>query len=247
MPYKQIVQPRTWVQDGAGWCLRFVQAVFATIAMYENAWVAWLNQRGRHFKNMPTNVSVAVWFSHWGTYNGIYKNWGHVVAWVPGRGYLSSPGAGYGQAWFPTIGAVEAYFGASYVGWTTYVHNRQIVKWVANLVKPKPKPKPVQSWRDEEDEMNPKVIVRTQGNMEVTLASPDLGKDLRGSESRTSGNLVRVFRGFMVSTSPVVHRAWARLYAGGVGNEHARVNRDDYMAIQSEARRVAEQSAVDKK
>ena len=147
MSYKQVRSPRTWVQDWAGACLRFVQSVLgigSRGAVDFSAWSSWRNQTGRHTRNMPTNVAVVVWFSHWGTYGNParWDNWGHVVVWVPGRGYLSSPGSGYGQAWFPTIAAVERYFGAKYVGWTTHLHGVPVIKWVAQNVKPKPAPKP---------------------------------------------------------------------------------------------------------
>jgi hypothetical protein len=63
---------------------------------------------------------VPAWFSHYGTYGNppSYENWGHVVAYVPGSGFLSSPGAGYGSQWFNTIEDVERYFNASYVGYS---------------------------------------------------------------------------------------------------------------------------------
>lgn len=138
MSYRQLRRPNTGAVDFAGWCLRHTQKVFGAPEMYETAWLAWQGQRGRHNRGMPTNVSVAVWFSHWGTYNGVRKNWGHVVAWIPGRGYLSSPGFGHGQAWFPNIQAVERYFGAKYVGWTSWLHTIQLVEQVKAQTKPKP-------------------------------------------------------------------------------------------------------------
>lgn len=151
MAYKQRIAPRTGTRDYAGMCLRFVQFVFNIAPQYASAWIAWLNQKGRHARGMPTNVAVAVWFSHWGTYGNplTYTNWGHVVAWIPGKGYLSSPGSGYGQAWFPTIGAVERYFGAKYVGWTTHVHGVPVVEWVNQKTTTPTKPKPPQIGGDQ--------------------------------------------------------------------------------------------------
>jgi LysM repeat protein len=82
------------------------------------AWNASPTKNGS--REMPP-VSVPVWFSWWGNIDGTYKDWGHVVVWVPGRGFLSSPGRWsdpYGQQWFSTIEEIERWFSCSYNGFT---------------------------------------------------------------------------------------------------------------------------------
>lgn len=165
MAYEQWVVPNTNATDATGACLRFVQRVFQNQnpQYYRSAWVAWVKAVHKSYeRNIPTDVAVPVYFSHWGRYNDglgqygdnpadpYYGNWGHVVVWVPGRGYLSSPADGYGQQWFPTIEAVERAFNARYVGWALDVGGLNTA-WPRGLPypgvtpapAPKPKPKPI--------------------------------------------------------------------------------------------------------
>lgn len=245
MPYRQRISPRTWVQAWAGSCLVLVQLVFGITPQYASAWKAWLGQTGKHTRNMPTNVAVVVWMSHWGRYGfpAFWDNWGHVIVWIPGKGYLSSPGSGYGQQWFPNIAAVERYFGAKYVGWTTHLHGIPLVTWVASQPSPAPKPTPVPTPApipEEEDEMRPTVHVRVEGNFEVTRAHPEIGRDLREGASRKKlGGKVTVFPGFEVTTNKRVATAWARTHAGGSGKEDSRTNRTGYVDIQEQATSLA--------
>lgn len=248
MSYRQVRSPRTWVQDWAGACLRFAQSVFNISPAYHSAWAAWLGQTGKHTRNMPTNVAVAVWFSHWGTYGNpaYWDNWGHIVVWIPGRGYLSSPGANYGQAWFPTIAAVERYFGAKYVGWTSHLHGVQLVRWVATAATPKPKPtpaptpEPVTIPEEEDDMYKPTVHIRreTHSDYEAMRVHPGIGRDLKEGQTRRRGN-VTVFPGFEVTTNKNVGIAWARMHARGSGHETSITNRAGYIEIQKQATAIA--------
>lgn len=111
----QLVQPNTTVEDAAGYCLRFSQSVFRAPVKYGSAKEASDATTLRHYERDMPNVSVLVWFDHYGTYGGVYKNWGHVVPWIPGHGFLSSPPAGYGQRWYPTLDAVERAFNAKFL------------------------------------------------------------------------------------------------------------------------------------
>lgn len=129
----QLIQPDTTVTDGPGWCLRFTQKVWGAPAKYNSAWDAWLATQFKHNVNesIPNNLSVIVWFSHYGTYGSppTYDNWGHVVSFITGRGYLSSPGGNVtsGQRWFGTIGEVERFFNAKYVGWSEDINGLRVV------------------------------------------------------------------------------------------------------------------------
>jgi nucleoid-associated protein YgaU len=67
-----------------------------------------------------------------GTYGNppTYKNWGHVVAWIPGAGFLSSPGQGYGQQWFGSIEEIERYFRCTFVGWSEDINDLDVMDWI---------------------------------------------------------------------------------------------------------------------
>lgn len=76
-------------------------------------------------RTMP-NVAVPVWFWHYGTYNGVSGEYGHVVIWVPGRGFLSSPASGFGSLWLSSIEAVERTFLAKYRFWSLDINTLQV-------------------------------------------------------------------------------------------------------------------------
>lgn len=117
----QLVAPNTGATDGTGMCLRFTQRVYHNLnpIYYNSAWDAWVGAQAKGAGEVPWDISVPVYFSHWGSYGRplTYANWGHVVAWIPGRGFLSSPASGYGQQWFGSISEIERTFNSRYVGW----------------------------------------------------------------------------------------------------------------------------------
>lgn len=137
----QLVNPDTGIQDYAGFCLRFTQSVYSAPARYRSAWEAW---NATELKHSPAEsipyVSVPVWFSHYGTYGQppTYENWGHVVAYLPGAGYLSSPGEGYGQELFRSIEEVEARFNAEYVGWSEDINGLRVAQVSSEPPTPNP-------------------------------------------------------------------------------------------------------------
>jgi hypothetical protein len=109
-------------------CLRFTQTVWGAPVQYATAWESWINNPDKHTDELPP-VPCLVWFSHYGTYNGVYGNFGHVVTYVPGRGFLSSPGQGYGQEWFLTIDQIERTFTGKFVGWTTSINGLIVAEY----------------------------------------------------------------------------------------------------------------------
>jgi nucleoid-associated protein YgaU len=130
MSWTQTTAINTAAQDNAGMCLRFAQKVFSTKPYgYESAWIAWEATQVKHYDRNFPNVATPVWFSHMGTYGGVYKNWGHVVAWIPGAGFLSSPGSGYGQQWFGSIEEIERYFRCTFVGWSEDINDLDVMDW----------------------------------------------------------------------------------------------------------------------
>jgi hypothetical protein len=114
-------------------CLRFVQSVYGAPVKYASAWDAWNATTLKHLdRNLPP-VSVPLWFSHYGTYGGVYANWGHVVAYFPEREqFLSSPPNGYGHTWLNNIEEIERMFNSKYVGWSEDLNGLDIVKYNPN-------------------------------------------------------------------------------------------------------------------
>jgi hypothetical protein len=128
---KQLVTPNPDTVDGAGWCLRFTQSVWGAPARYDSAWEAWNATEYKHGTDQALpDVAVILWFSHYGTYGEppTYGNWGHVVTYFPSRGFLSSPGKGYGQEWFDSPGGVETKFNAKYVGWSEDINGLRVAE-----------------------------------------------------------------------------------------------------------------------
>lgn len=132
---KQLVTPNPSVEDYAGNCLRFAQSVWNAPVRYRSAWDAWQATQLKHSVSepVPNDVGTLQWFEHFGTYGNppSYENWGHVVSFIPGRGYLSSPAGKlgtYGQSWFATIGEVERAFNAKYVGWSEDINGLRVAE-----------------------------------------------------------------------------------------------------------------------
>lgn len=146
MGYTQLIYPDTTVQEAAGWCLGMAtKAYFGAQGGYECATDAWNASPTKNASRDMPPVAVPVWFSWWGLEP--YKDWGHVCIWVPGRGFLSSPGSGYGQQWFDSIDAIERWFGCRYVGFTLDIMPNGTVAAVTDEPAPSPDPAPQPSGR----------------------------------------------------------------------------------------------------
>lgn len=135
--FRQLVPPNTGVQTGAGWCLAFTQAVYSAPVMHATAKIASQHVTRWNDSRVMPNVSVPVWFDHWGTYGGVYGNFGHVLAWVPGRGFLSSPRWGYGQEWFQTLEQVEQAYNGRFLFWSLDINTKLVAE---NAPSPEPAP-----------------------------------------------------------------------------------------------------------
>jgi hypothetical protein len=134
--WQQLVNPNTSITMPAGWCLGLVQRVYGAPGLHNTAWQAWEATKLKHLDQDFPPVSVPVWFDHWGTYGGVYGRFGHVVAWVPGQGFLSSPGSGVGQKWLKTIKEIERFYNCTYVGWSEDINTVRTAQYVE---EPKPK------------------------------------------------------------------------------------------------------------
>jgi hypothetical protein len=144
MPWANKTPVNLNAEDYAGWCLRFTQRVFpgSPVTYYPTARSAWDASGFKHAEMPDGSAIVPVSFSWVGTINGTRQDWGHIAAFVPGRGVLSSPGSGYGQQWFGSIDECARYFGATYLGWTEDVGGFRVVDYVAAPTPPAPAPSP---------------------------------------------------------------------------------------------------------
>lgn len=153
-------------QAQAGNCLAFVQDVFGAPVMYQSAWESWEANGSKHGTEdaMPVNqgVSFPLYFSHMGTYGNppTYGNWGHVVAYIPGVGYLSSPGEGYGQEVLQSIDEIEARFNSTWVGWAEALNDMQVILFTPDP-EPEPTPEPANTYTVQVDD-NLSMIAETQ-------------------------------------------------------------------------------------
>lgn len=231
MAYEQWVVPNTNAEDKTGACLRFVQRVFrnGNRHYYRSAWIAWLKAEQKSYeRNIPVDAAVPVYFSHWGRYDDglgqygdnpadpYYGNWGHVVAWIPGHGYLSSPASGEGRQWFQTIEEIERTFNAKFAGWALDVGGLYVA-WPRGVpypgVTPTPAPKPIPVpvpapdpiIPEEDDEMATPIYVRdaaTKGQGSIFLVRAFDGKrrniptpewNARRAAHKAAGETVSVF------------------------------------------------------
>lgn len=131
--YAQVRKPNLSVRGFSGWCLNYARRVYNVGPKYPTAWNAWKNASKRHTASShPKNVSVPIWFSFYR--RGV--NFGHVVVYVPKKGYYSSPyKRGTSFAVLPSIKEVERIYSAKYVGWSEDINGVSVVKKVAS---PKP-------------------------------------------------------------------------------------------------------------
>lgn len=134
--WRQIVEPNLDAADIPGYCLRFIDQVFPGSAPgYQTAWQAWNGTELKHISQDFPPVSVPVWFDSWATVNGVYARYGHVVAWVPGRGFVESGTrqGGKGQQWHLTIAEVERYNNCKFVGWSEDMPGNVIVSFTPEM------------------------------------------------------------------------------------------------------------------
>jgi uncharacterized coiled-coil protein SlyX len=122
----QLVQPNLTVTGQVGWCLAYARQVFGVPALYPTAWQAWLNTKYKHTDRNFPNVAVPVWFS--------YQTAGHVVVYVPNKGFYSSPYK-TGQAYYvgSSIADIELKYSCRFVGWSEDINNVRVAQ-EANMI-----------------------------------------------------------------------------------------------------------------
>jgi hypothetical protein len=146
MGYTQIRSANPNAKSYPGYCLQLVtESFFTTPGGHNTARDAWDASGTKNTSRDLPNVQVPVFFSWVGTIDGIRKDWGHVVTYFPGRGFLSSPGKwtdGYGNQWFASIDAVTRWFNAPYLGFTLDIPMRGAVASFTPDPTPTPEPGP---------------------------------------------------------------------------------------------------------
>lgn len=128
---KSLVTLNLDAKVNAGWCLSLQQKVFGTPVANPHATAAWNNAKYKNTSREMPNVAVPVFFKWVNNIKGDPNygvDQGHVVAWVPGRGFFSSPGVGYGSTWFDSIVAIEKYFGCTYRGWAQDLNGKRVAE-----------------------------------------------------------------------------------------------------------------------
>lgn len=139
MSFVQVRKPNLRVRGYSGLCLHYARRVFNVGPKYPTAWRSWSNAKRRYTVTPhPKNVSVPIWFKF---YRG-GVNFGHVVVYVPKKGYYSSPyRRGTPFAVLPSIREVERIYSAKYVGWSEDINGVSVVKKVTTPKPKKPKKK----------------------------------------------------------------------------------------------------------
>lgn len=126
--------PNLNAQENAGWCLSMTQKVFRAPVAHPHATAAWFATKFKHETREMPNVPVPVWFKWINNIKGDPNygvDQGHAVSWIPGRGFLSSPGRGFGSQWFDSIVSIEKYFGCTFRGWSQDINGKRVARPVS--------------------------------------------------------------------------------------------------------------------
>lgn len=151
MAFKQLITPNLRARADAGNCLVMAQNITGAPAQNPSATEAANRTKFRHGSRQMPNTVAVLWFDHWGTYGrpAQYKNWGHVVVYVPGKGFASSSpnpweydgeDTGGGIYWYDSIEAVERTFNASFRFWSEDINGRRVCEPAAAPKPPAPAP-----------------------------------------------------------------------------------------------------------
>lgn len=183
MRYIQVISPDLNQETAAGWCLMFAQNSYGAPVMHASATEAANATKLRHYSRALPNVSVPVWFDHWGSYGSYgntYANWGHVVNWVPGRGFLSSPATGFGQLWLSSLESVERTFNAKYRFWSLDINTLQVAKATPNPPTDRSRPVAyISGWKSAGNSKNkqiistPKVFLHVRDNRDNSITTSE--------------------------------------------------------------------------
>ena len=149
----------------AGNCLAMAQGIVGAPVMHNSATEAADATIHQHYDRQMPDATCVLWFSHYGSYGipgqEVYKDWGHVVIYVPGHGFLSSsPNAGEvsGPYTYGSIEEIERTFYCSFRFWSEDLNGLRVCGPVDEPA-PKPKPNPTQ----EDDMSKPLLAMKLDG------------------------------------------------------------------------------------
>ena len=132
MAYKQLRSPDLGTTDFSGWCLRLVLHAYGFNTGAEFARQEWDRNPTKHSDPLPSDVAVPVFYSWYGTIDGVTRDWGDVAIYVPGRGVFGTPqrGAGNSNRWDSSVEARRAWLGggAQYLGWTEQLNSTALIQ-----------------------------------------------------------------------------------------------------------------------
>lgn len=125
----QLVTPNLDVPAQIKRCLKYVQDAFGAPNAGNSAWYAWNQTQFKHEdRDFPTGVYFIAWFSYWGTVDGVYGNWGHVV--------IGKDGTFYSSPWtnknthdvIGSIEEVERIYKCTFVGWSEDIAGLKVIE-----------------------------------------------------------------------------------------------------------------------
>lgn len=154
----QLIQPNLnpYIENGGriiidwlDWCMGYVNSAYANtqrngkdlvhVNTAPSAWQGWLTSLYKHQDyNFPTGVWVPAWFSYYGTVNGVYGNWGHVVLVFKGdNGKLTISSSPISHKSSPdtwsSIAQIELNYHCKFVGWSEDVVGTRVVTLGGNM------------------------------------------------------------------------------------------------------------------
>lgn len=137
MSWVQLIAPDTSASAPPGYCLGMATQVFFGAAWgYETATEAWEASPTKNGSREMPPVAVPCHFQWIGDLGYGVFDYGHIVVWIPGQGFLSSPSLDVcargqaGQQWFGSIDEIERTFGCTYRGYTLDIMpNGTVAAW----------------------------------------------------------------------------------------------------------------------
>lgn len=124
-----IVSGGKTLYDWFGYCMAYVRASFGTRSA-DTALEGWQASKVRHEdRKLPKGVYVPIWFNHWGTYWGEYKNWGHVGIYKDGKVWTSPLTHKPTADVYSSISQVESKYNATFIGWSEDVCGDRVIEF----------------------------------------------------------------------------------------------------------------------
>lgn len=130
----QTVTPNLNVSAYITRCLKYVQDAFGSPNAGKSAMISWQTRtKFKHTdRDFPIGVYFIVWFDYWGTVEGVYANWGHVVICKDGTCYSSPFTKASADAnvhdTLNSISEVERIYGCTFIGWSEDIAGLKVIE-----------------------------------------------------------------------------------------------------------------------